>query len=402
VAQNLNIRVGAGLQDRAPSGGLLGNPAATLLRAVGIEKRYASVRALDGVSLDIEDGEFLTLLGPSGSGKTTFLMILSGFIAPTAGRLEEQGVDVTSRPPEQRNYGMVFQGYALFPHMSVEANIAFPLRARKVSAAEQRRRVHDIVEKVGLTEHLSKRPNELSGGQQQRVALARALVFSPKVLLLDEPLSALDKNLRGQMQIELRRLHRETGTTFVFVTHDQSEALALASRIAIFDRGRLQQVDEPSIIYEEPRNRFVAEFLGQINLFPVTRLSESGGVVRGRFEDVEIAAPKRGAAVNGSACIAVRPEHMRIGREPLSTPVNRVPAVVTSAVYGGARVNLVLKTRGGTPIITDVAATHFDDTMAPGAGVFVEWPIEKSFLLPGGEATLPSARPTPNIGRAQP
>ena len=227
-------------------------PAATLLRAIAIEKRYGHVRALDGVSIDIEDGEFLTLLGPSGSGKTTFLMVLSGFIAPTSGRLEEQGVDVTARPPEQRNYGMVFQGYALFPHMSVEKNIAFPLKARKVTEAEQRRRVHAIVEKVGLTEHLGKRPSQLSGGQQQRVALARALVFEPKVLLLDEPLSALDKNLREQMQVELRRLHKETGTTFVFVTHDQTEALALSSRIAIFERGRLQQIGAPNAIYEQP------------------------------------------------------------------------------------------------------------------------------------------------------
>jgi putative spermidine/putrescine transport system ATP-binding protein len=236
--------------------GLEANCVSTL-RAVGIEKHYGATRALDGVSLDIEEGEFLTLLGPSGSGKTTFLMILAGFVAPTSGRIEENGVDVTKRPPEQRHYGMVFQGYALFPHMSVEDNIGFPLRTRRVAAAERRRRVDDIVEKVGLTEHLKKRPHQLSGGQQQRVALARALVFSPKVLLLDEPLSALDKNLRGQMQLELRRLHGETGTTFVFVTHDQSEALALSSRVAIFDEGRLQQVGAPDT---STRNRATASW----------------------------------------------------------------------------------------------------------------------------------------------
>jgi putative spermidine/putrescine transport system ATP-binding protein len=268
----------------------LSAPATTLLRAIDIEKRYGATAALDGVSLDIEDGEFLTLLGPSGSGKTTFLMILAGFVAPTRGRLEEDGADVTERPPEQRQYGMVFQGYALFPHMTVEDNIGFPLRTRGVGAGERRRRVREIVEIVGLTEHLKKRPSQLSGGQQQRVALARALVYSPKVMLLDEPLSALDKNLREQMQVELRRLHTETGTTFVFVTHDQSEALALSSRVAIFDQGRLHQVGTPHTVYEQPSNRFVAEFLGQINLFAIEAPESTGNVVRGRFEDTELAA----------------------------------------------------------------------------------------------------------------
>jgi putative spermidine/putrescine transport system ATP-binding protein len=270
--------------------------------------------ALDGVSLDIEDGEFLTLLGPSGSGKTTFLMILAGFVAPTRGRLEEDGADVTERPPEQRHYGMVFQGYALFPHMTVEDNIGFPLRTRGVGGGERRRRVHEIVEIVGLTEHLGKRPSQLSGGQQQRVALARALVYSPKVMLLDEPLSALDKNLREQMQVELRRLHTETGTTFVFVTHDQSEALALSSRVAIFDQGRLHQVGTPHTVYEQPSNRFVAEFLGQINLFAIEAPVSTGNVVRGRFEDTELASPARSVAINGKAVVAVRPEHVTIGR----------------------------------------------------------------------------------------
>jgi putative spermidine/putrescine transport system ATP-binding protein len=281
---------------------------------------------------------------------------------------------------------MVFQGYALFPHMSVEDNIAFPLKARKVPAAEQRKRVHAIVEMVGLTEHLSKRPHQLSGGQQQRVALARALVFSPKVLLLDEPLSALDKNLRGQMQIELRRLHAETGTTFVFVTHDQSEALALSSRVAIFERGKLQQIDAPSVVYERPRNRFVAEFLGEINLFAVNGASRSNGTVRGRFEDSELATPAQEDGTGRSGWIAVRPEHLSLSRAQPGAAMNSVPATVTSAIYGGARVNLTLETAGGTPVVMDVAASDFDDTIAPGAGVWVGWPVEKGFLLPGEEA----------------
>ncbi|HUE45839.1 MAG TPA: ABC transporter ATP-binding protein [Aestuariivirgaceae bacterium] len=362
-------------------------PATTLLRAIDIEKRYGATAALDGVSLDIEDGEFLTLLGPSGSGKTTFLMILAGFVAPTRGRLEEDGADVTERPPEERHYGMVFQGYALFPHMTVEDNIAFPLRTRGVGSGERRRRVHEIVEIVGLTEHLKKRPSQLSGGQQQRVALARALVYSPKVMLLDEPLSALDKNLREQMQVELRRLHIETGTTFVFVTHDQSEALALSSRVAIFDHGRLHQVGTPHAVYEQPSNRFVAEFLGQINLFAIEAPVSTGNVVRGRFEDTELASSARSVATNGKAVVAVRPEHLTIGRGVPDPGLNGVTARVTSAVYGGARINLVLETSGGTKVVMEVPAAQVQDDIEPGAAVRVEWPIEKSFLLPGEEAT---------------
>jgi putative spermidine/putrescine transport system ATP-binding protein len=227
------------------------------------------------------------------------------------------------------------------------------------------------------------------------VALARALVFEPEVLLLDEPLSALDKNLRGQMQTELRRLHRETGTTFIFVTHDQSEALALSSRIAIFDRGRLQQLDEPNVVYEQPKNRFVAEFLGQINLFPVSGVARANGIFRGRFEDFELATPARSATAEGSACLAVRSEHIDISRER-PADANSVGATVTSAVYGGARVSLTLKTRGGTPVVLDVPAARFDETIAPGTEVYVGWPVEKGFLLPGEEATRSPARPASN------
>jgi putative spermidine/putrescine transport system ATP-binding protein len=363
------------------------SPATTLLRAIDIEKRYGATAALDGVSLDVENGEFLTLLGPSGSGKTTFLMVLAGFVAPTHGRLEENGEDVTERPPEERNYGMVFQGYALFPHMTVEDNIAFPLRTRRMDAGERRRLVRDIVETVGLTEQLKKRPNQLSGGQQQRVALARALVYSPKVMLLDEPLSALDKNLREQMQVELRRLHTETGTTFVFVTHDQSEALALSSRVAIFDHGRLHQVGSPSTVYEQPCNRFVAEFLGQINLFAITAPATDGEWVRGRFENGELASPAHAMRSNGKAVIAVRPEHIEIVRGAPDPGLNSVTATVASAVYGGARINLSLRTPGGTGVAMSVPAAQGEAAIAPGAEVRLAWPVEKSFLLPGEEAT---------------
>ncbi|RWG28342.1 MAG: ABC transporter ATP-binding protein, partial [Mesorhizobium sp.] len=218
------------------------------IKANGIGKSFGSFRALDNLTLDIGRGEFLTLLGPSGSGKTTFLMILAGFVQPSEGRLFSDGTDITDRPAEQRAAGMVFQGYALFPHMSVEQNIAFPLKVRKKSASEIKSRVGEMIERVGLKGHEKKLPAQLSGGQQQRVALARALVF--------EPGSALDKSLRGQMQAEMKRLHQETGTTFVFVTHDQSEALALSSRVAIFNHGKLLQVGRPDEVYDRPASRF--------------------------------------------------------------------------------------------------------------------------------------------------
>ena len=212
------------------------------LNAIGIGKSYGTFRALKDISLDVGRGEFLTLLGPSGSGKTTFLMILAGFEQATNGRLMSEGTDITAKSAEARSFGMVFQGYALFPHMTVEQNIAFPLQVRKVSRNAIRRRVGEMIERVGLGGHERKLPAKLSGGQQQRVALARALVFEPSVLLLDEPFSALDKHLRGRMQEEVKRLHQDFGTTFIFVTHDQSEALSLSSRIAIFNHGELLQV----------------------------------------------------------------------------------------------------------------------------------------------------------------
>jgi putative spermidine/putrescine transport system ATP-binding protein len=224
-------------------------------------------------------------------------MILAGFEAPTSGRITLDGRDMTETPPEMRGFGMVFQGYALFPHMTVEENIAFPLKVKRRPAAEVRRRVAHMIDLVGLGGHGHKRPSGLSGGQQQRVALARALACEPPVMLLDEPFSALDKNLRGQMQDEVRRLHRETGTTFVFVTHDQSEALALSSRVAIFEAGRLQQIAPPREVYDRPANRFVAEFLGDINILPVAGDTSRGAACTFR---------------RGPADFAIRPEHMEL------------------------------------------------------------------------------------------
>jgi len=352
------------------------------LKATQIRKLFGRFVALDGIDVDIERGELLTLLGPSGSGKTTFLMILAGFTEPSSGRLEEAGVDITRRPAEQRRYGMVFQGYALFPHMTVEENVGFPLRIQKVAPAERKRRVDAMLATVGLEAHRDKRPSQLSGGQQQRVALARALVFEPKVLLLDEPLSALDKNLREQMRNEIKQLHQKTGATFVFVTHDQTEALALSNRLAIFDRGRLQQIGRPEEVYERPTNRFVAEFLGRINLLPLSTPRQDGELLCGRFEDRPLAAVANGAAAGGGAMIAVRPEYMALSESGPQTGWNGVPATIASRIYVGATSQLQLRTRSGVELSLELHSADPHAKAAPGREIWVNWPVERGFALP--------------------
>jgi len=233
-----------------------------------LSKRYGTFQALDQVSIEVNQGEFLTLLGPSGSGKTTLLMSIAGFILPDAGNLSLGGRDISRLPPEKRNFGMVFQGYALFPNMRVADNVRFPLLMRGEKGPSADKKVADALALVGLADKGKRYPRELSGGQQQRVALARAIVFQPHLLLLDEPLSALDTQLRGQLQSELKRLHRTVGLTFIYVTHDQSEALSMSDRIAVMKDGRIEQVGTPHELYETPANRFVAEFLGVENFLP--------------------------------------------------------------------------------------------------------------------------------------
>ena len=353
------------------------NSRAAEIGAEGICKMFGSFTALDNISMTIGRGEFLTLLGPSGSGKTTFLMVLAGFEMPTRGRLTLDGKDVTKEPAEERAFGMVFQGYALFPHMSVEDNIAFPLKVQKRSAAQVKKRVQDMVEMVGLAGHGHKRPAALSGGQQQRVALARALACEPPVLLLDEPFSALDKNLRGQMQDEVKRLHKETGTTFIFVTHDQSEALALSSRVAIFERGVLQQLAAPREVYERPANRFVAEFLGDINILPIEGASVSGGVAEGRCEGRAVRAVASGAA---SGHLAVRPEYMTIAASAPESG-NALSARVGDLTYLGSDTRISLTSAAGTPLTLTKPTVSLPENLSPGAQVWVSWPVERGIFL---------------------
>jgi len=236
------------------------------IRLVGLRKQYGDVAAVDGVDLDIERGEFFTLLGPSGSGKTTTLRMIAGFETPDGGSIELAGQDVSGLPPFERNVNTVFQDYALFPHMSVAENVEYGLRVKKVSRVERRQRVRDALEMVQLDEYGRRRPAQLSGGQRQRVALARAIVNKPQVLLLDEPLGALDLKLRQEMQIELKRIQQEVGITFVYVTHDQEEALTMSDRIAVFNRGRIEQIGPPAQVYEHPSSEFIAGFVGVSNV----------------------------------------------------------------------------------------------------------------------------------------
>ena len=264
-----------------------------LIEIRNLTKSFGSVRAVDGVDLDIHAGEFLTLLGPSGSGKTTVLRMIAGFETPDSGSVKLNGIDITYLPPYERDVNTVFQDYALFPHMDVISNIEYGLRVKGVAKDERREKALKALEQVRLAGYENRKPNQLSGGQRQRVALARALVNRPSVLLLDEPLGALDLKLRQQMQIELKELQREVGITFIFVTHDQEEALTMSDRIAVFDRGRIQQLDKPSAIYERPTNEFVAGFVGISNLI-------SGAAAQ--------------AILGKSGTFTVRPEKIHIGR----------------------------------------------------------------------------------------
>ena len=350
------------------------------IKALGIGKSFGSFRALNDLTLDIGRGEFLTLLGPSGSGKTTFLMILAGFVQPSDGKLFSDGVDITDRPAEQRAAGMVFQGYALFPHMSVEANIAFPLKVRKMAASGIKRLVAEMIERVGLNGHEKKLPAQLSGGQQQRVALARALVFQPGVLLLDEPFSALDKGLRGQMQAEMKKLHQETGTTFVFVTHDQSEALALSTRIAIFNHGELLQIGAPEDVYDRPANRFVAEFLGEINMLPLKGIRRENGAASAFCEDRPVRL-NAGGDVGTDAVLAVRPEYMSVAKTATEGQ-NGIEATATASTYLGSATRLDLTTRQGAKVTVTVPTEVAASALGHGNAVWLTWPAEKGFLLP--------------------
>jgi putative spermidine/putrescine transport system ATP-binding protein len=309
-----------------------------------LAKAYGPVRALDDIDLDIHSGEFLTLLGPSGSGKTTLLMVLAGFTRPDYGSLKFGDAEVIRLAPHKRDVGMVFQNYALFPHMDVAANIAFPLRLRRVSTADIARRVDQALDMVQLAGYGGRRIEQLSGGQRQRVALARAIVFEPRILLMDEPLSALDKQLREHMQIELRRLHDKLGMTTVYVTHDQREALTMSDRIAVIDRGRIMQLDAPRRIYEQPANRFVAAFIGESTFLPV---ETTDGAFFYAGEKLKL---PDGAAPDGRCLLMLRPERLQILDGTMPDRSNVLRAVVQNVVYQGDSFLLQARLADGSEI----------------------------------------------------
>ncbi|MBE3010243.1 ABC transporter ATP-binding protein [Microbispora sp. NEAU-D428] len=345
----------------------------TLISIDGVSRRFGEVAALDSVSLDIRQGEFFALLGPSGCGKTTLLRILAGFEQPDTGSVRLDGADLLAIPAHRRPVNLMFQSYALFPHMSVEKNVAYGLERERLPRAEIRERVAAVLETVGLTAQARRRPHELSGGQRQRVALARAVVKRPRLLLLDEPLSALDKKVRSEMQLELKRLQHEVGITFVVVTHDQEEAMSLADRIAVMNGGRVEQVDAPADLYERPRTPFVAGFIGANNLF-TGRVTEKGLEVEG----LGLLPAPAGLAEGGTAMLAVRPERIHLG--PVTADQGALRGrVVDISFYGGVS-HVALSLAGHDRNL--LAATQGRARVETGAEVVVSWDADDAALVP--------------------
>jgi putative spermidine/putrescine transport system ATP-binding protein len=361
----------------------------TLVRFQGVEKSYDGQRfAVRHLDLDIARGEFLTLLGPSGSGKTTTLMMLAGFEQPTAGEILLEGRPIARLPPHRRGIGVVFQSYALFPHMTVAENVAFPLSVRGVSRADQAARVARALEMVRLPDYGSRRPAQLSGGQQQRVALARALVFEPPLVLLDEPLGALDKQLREEMQLEIRHIHERLGVTMVYVTHDQSEALTMSDRIAVFRDGAIRQLDTPQALYERPADAFVAGFVGENNRLAGRVAEVEGEMVAISLPDGRtLRARKADAGPRGSAAIlSVRPERIAVAAasaEDLGE--HALPATVSEVIYLGDHVRLRLALAGGAEMTAKRPAAAAMTGLAPGAAVAVAWQPEHAVAFAPGE-----------------
>ncbi|AOJ07355.1 ABC transporter ATP-binding protein [Burkholderia mayonis] len=346
----------------------------------GVRKTYDGetlvVRHLD---LDVYRGEFLTLLGPSGSGKTTCLMMLAGFEFPTGGEIWLDGVLLNRISPQKRNIGMVFQSYALFPHMTVEQNLAYPLTVRRVSVADRTRRVNDALKMVRM-EGLAKRyPSQLSGGQQQRVALARALVFEPRLVLMDEPLGALDKQLRKQMQYELKSLHDKLGATFVYVTHDQDEALTMSDRVAVFDRGYIQQIDTVERLYERPDNAFVAKFIGDSNQLFGTVVSVEDGFCELRLQDdMHLHGVKVGDVRLGETATAnIRPERLRLADPDCKSTRNTLVGKIRRLVYFGDHVRVHFAMTGHEDLLVKIPlGVEAQKNMIPGKYITLKFEAE--------------------------
>lgn len=346
-----------------------------------VTKTYGRVFALNDISLDIRSGEFLTLLGPSGSGKTTLLMVLAGFTRPDQGSLKFGEREVIRTAPHLRHVGMVFQNYALFPHMTVAGNVGYPLRLRNVPKAEAARRIERALETVQLGGYGDRRIDQLSGGQRQRVALARSIVFEPRILLMDEPLSALDKKLRDRMQIELRHLHEKLGMTTVYVTHDQREALTMSDRIAVVNHGRIMQLATPRELYNQPANRFVADFIGDSSFLPVRR---QGDVVVFGDQKLILAQP---VPDSPTLLLMIRPERIRLLREGSGEGLNLFAATVSEVVYQGDSFLLYARTDDGSEIAMRGAIREGTVSALPAIGERVRLSLDPAdtVLIDGEE-----------------
>ncbi len=344
-----------------------------------VRKTYANVNAVDDVSITLAAGEFLSFLGPSGSGKTTTLSMIAGLAEPSAGEILLRGQPLNPLPPYRRNIGVVFQNYALFPHMSVEKNVAFPLDMRGVPRAEIQRRVAKALSMVGLATYGTRLPSQLSGGQQQRVAVARAIVFEPPLLLMDEPLGALDKKLREQMQLEIKQLHRNLGISIIYVTHDQEEALTMSNRIAVFNNGRIEQLGTPSDLYEHPKTRFVANFIGETNLFPGTVSEVSEGWCQIDCCGLSLRARSSGGIAKGEkASVAVRPERTLLcgPGQSVSAAENKVTGTIEETVYLGRSRKYVINAAGTQVTIVQQIGSASERVLSIGDTVEVHWRIQ--------------------------
>ena len=342
-------------------------------------KHYGAVRALDDVSLNVAAGEFVSLLGPSGSGKTTLLGILGGFIQPSSGSIHFGDLDVTFMPPHRRDIGVVFQNYALFPHMSVGENVAFPLRARRLPKSQWPDKVRAALAMVGLGGYEQRGITQLSGGQRQRVALARAIIFEPRLILMDEPLSALDKQLRESMQIELRELHKRIGATIIYVTHDQREALTMSDRVAILKDGKLVQIDQPKRLHDAPANSFVASFIGEASLLPVRRIDSSRVALGSTILRSTRTIPNEDALI-----LAVHSEKLLIDDGSCDPASNRLAGTVTDVVYQGESLRVFLALEDGTRLSLRQPSHHdaYRRIPPPGGAITVVLHPEDTIVVP--------------------
>lgn len=362
------------------------DPSQPFVRFRDVCKSYdGSVQVVDHLNLDIAEGEFLTLLGPSGSGKTTTLMMLAGFEKPSSGEVIFDGKRINDTPTYARNFGMVFQNYALFPHMTVAQNLAFPLRMHKFAKHEIEARVNRALDMIRLDKVADRRPVQLSGGQQQRVALARALVFEPKMVLLDEPLGALDKQLREHMQLEIRELHEKLGLTMLYVTHDQSEALTMSDRVAIFNEGRIQHIGPPDEVYDRPQTAFVARFMGENNVITGKVSSRDADTVTVRTAaGTEILTTATGSQPDGADVqVLVRPEHIRLGAEE-GAP-NRFAAHIRDVIYHGDHFRAVMEVAGIGPITAYVPRGLGTKRPAAGDDVSISWKAIRALTFAADE-----------------